>query len=136
MPTNIGRLKRRADFLRVARSGRKCATRGLVLQMAPTPLDTIVNPPCDLRIGFTVTKRVGNAVIRNRARRRLRAAANQVLQTRAIAGFDYVLIARQSTPTRPYDDLVEDMETAFMRLDPNRSERSSGRDRAGERARK
>ena len=98
--------------------------RGLVLQIAPIPADAKLAPHCDLRIGFTVTKRVGNAVVRNRARRRLRAAARQVFPSSARAGFDYVLIARHSTPIRPYRDLIGDMEAALMRLTPDRPGRS------------
>jgi ribonuclease P protein component len=130
MAATIGRLKRRADFLRVAGTGRKCAMRGLVLQIAPIPADTKLASHCDLRIGFTVTKRVGNAVVRNRARRRLRAAASKVFPTGALAGFDYVLIARHSTPIRAYQDLVADMEAALMRLNPKWPERSSEPDSA------
>ena len=135
MPTTIGRLKRRADFLRIARAGRKYATRGLVLQSAPTPNDVLV-PECDLRIGFTVTKRVGNAVVRNRARRRLRAAARTVFPSRATPGFDYVVIARQSTPIRAFSDLIGDMETALMRLNAVRSDPSSGQNKKAETKRK
>lgn len=123
MPMTAGRLKRRADFIRIARAGRKIVMRGLVLQSAPTPGNDL-DPKCDLRIGFTVTKRVGNAVVRNRARRMLRAAARSVFPSRAMAGYDYVLIARQSTPIRAFSDLVGDMERALMRLNADRSDLS------------
>jgi ribonuclease P protein component len=63
-----GRLKKRRDFLRVASRGRRAARPGLVLQAA-------AGDPGALRVGFTVTKKVGNAVVRNRARRRLKEAA-------------------------------------------------------------
>ena len=126
MPEIIGRLKRRTDYKRVAREGQKCAMRGLVLQAAPFVDDLEPTPDCDLRIGLTVTKRIGNAVVRNRARRRLRAAASEVFPTCARSGYDYVLIARQSTPVRPYRDLIGDMETALARLDRPLSKRSNG----------
>ena len=135
MPTTIGRLKRRADFLRIARAGNKCAVRGLVLQSAPTPSGDLA-PECDLRIGFTVTKRVGNAVVRNRARRRLRAVARSVFPSRATPGFDYVVIARQSTPIRAFSDLVGDMEKALMRLNADRSDLSSRPNQRAETTRK
>ena len=136
MAATIGRLRRRADFLRVARTGRKCAMRGLVLQIAPIPADTKLAPHCDLRIGFTVTKRVGNAVVRNRARRRLRAVARSVFPSRATPGFDYVVIARQSTPIRAFSDLVGDMEKALMRLNADRSDLSSRPNQRAETTRK
>ena len=126
MPEIIGRLKRRTDYKRVALEGQKCVMRGFVLQAAPFAADLSPTPDCDLRIGLTVTKRIGNAVVRNRARRRLRAAASEVFPTRARTGYDYVLIARQSTPVRPYHDLIGDMEMALARLDRPPSERSSG----------
>ena len=126
MPKIIGRLKRRTDYKRVAREGQKYAMRGLVLQAAPFTDDLKPRPDCDLRIGLTVTKRIGNAVVRNRARRRLRAAASEVFPACARSGYDYVLIARQCTPGRPYRDLIGDMETALARLDRPLSKRSNG----------
>ncbi len=124
MPTTIGRLKRRAEFRRVARTGKKLAMQCLVLQAAPFADGTTPEPECDLRIGLTVTKRIGNAVVRNRARRRLRAAAREVFPTCARAGYDYVLVARRTTPTRPYRELVGDMERALARLNHPQGPRS------------
>ena len=69
-----------------------------------------------IRIGFTVSKKVGHAVARNRARRRLRAAAAEVMPRRAAPGTDYVLIGRKGTLTRPYALLIDDLETALERL--------------------
>ena len=63
------RLKKRAEFLAVAGRGAKAPTPGLVMQLMPRADDA------PLRVGFTVTKKVGNAVVRNRAKRRMRAAA-------------------------------------------------------------
>ena len=107
----LERLKRRADFLRVADGRRKWVTPGLILQTlarAPNASDAI-------RVGFTATRKIGNAVVRNRARRRLRAAVADVMTRHAAAGFDYVLIARAETPKRPYAALIEDLETALRR---------------------
>ena len=67
------------------------------------------------RAGFTVTKRVGNSVVRNRVRRRLREAARLVLAERPIAGFDLVLIGREGTVARPFADLLADVERALVR---------------------
>ena len=104
----VSRLKTRADFLRLAR-GRKWAAPGLVLQMAPVEGD-------ETRAGFTVTKKIGNAVVRNRAKRRLREVARAVLPLYASAGCDYVLIAREATPDRPFASLVEDLKQALRKV--------------------
>lgn len=68
------------------------------------------------RVGFTASRRVGGAVTRNRARRRLRAVADSVLPARAAAGCDYVLIARRTTAARRFADLAADLEGALRRL--------------------
>ncbi|HEY7990975.1 MAG TPA: ribonuclease P protein component [Stellaceae bacterium] len=108
----LARLKRRAEFLRVAGSRRKWAAPGLVLQAAPSPDDASGTP----RIGFTASRKVGIAVERNRARRRLRAAVAATMPLHAAAGHDYVLIARAETVRRPYADLLGDLETGLKRL--------------------
>jgi ribonuclease P protein component len=111
--TALERLKRRADFLRVADGRRKWVTPGLILQtLARAPTD---DAPDAIRIGFTATRKIGNAVTRNRARRRLRAAAASVMARHAAPGFDYVLVARAETPKRPYAALIDDLETALRR---------------------
>ena len=123
MPPIVGRLKRRAEFRRVAREGKKLAMQGLVLQAAPMAADARLEPACDARLGLTVTRRIGGAVVRNRARRRLRAAAAEIFPSCARAGYDYVLIARRTTPTRPYRELVGDVEKALARLHRRRRPR-------------
>jgi ribonuclease P protein component len=77
--------------------------------MTPNPEDTGA-----LRVGFTTSRKVGNAVLRNRARRRLKAAAQKVLPLYAVPGNDYVLVARRETLTRPFDGLLCDLETALV----------------------
>ena len=117
-------LARRADFLRVAGSGAKWATAGLVLQACPRPRrasgegegEASVKTAPSLRIGFTASKKVGGAVVRNRARRRLRALAREILLTEAAPGYDYVVIARAETATRAYDQLRDDLRFALKRL--------------------
>jgi len=102
-------LTRRADFLACARA-RKHAMPGMIVQARPTGRD-------GARIGYTCSKKVGNAVRRNRAKRRLRAAARAVMPDRARPGWDYVLIGRAgATAERPFDALTRDLETALDML--------------------
>ena len=69
-----------------------------------------------MRLGFTASKKVGGAVIRNRARRRLKAAAAAIMPTQADPDLDYVLIARPETVTRPYAQLLTDLDQALRKL--------------------
>lgn len=103
------RLTRRAEFLRVAAKGKKAAMPGLVLQALSR------EDAAPARLGFTVTKKVGNAVIRNRARRRLREAARLVLREAPLGGVDLVLIGREGTLTRPFAALQDDLRAALGR---------------------
>ena len=118
MEAAVGRLKRRSDFLRIAALRRKWATPGVIVQVAPmTPAVSAPEAAPDQRIGFTCSKKVGNAVQRNRARRRLRAAAAAILPRHAARGLDFVLIGRPDTIHRPFDLLLRDLRTALKRLD-------------------
>lgn len=112
------RLKRRSDFLRVAGARRKWAAPGLVLQARHRKEDGGA-----ARVGFTASRKVGNAVTRNRARRRLRALAGKIIPAHARNGFDFVLIARASTVNRPFAALLEDLETALKRVGAWRNSR-------------
>ena len=115
----LGRLKSRADFLRVAAASRKCVRPGLILQTAPQPPhdDAGHKETHDVaRVGFTVTRKVGNAVQRNRARRRLRAAVREVMERGAQTGQDYVVIARRETLRRPFPELLADLSGALRKL--------------------
>jgi len=69
-----------------------------------------------VRLGFTATRRIGGAVVRNRAKRRLREAARALAPEHARAGCDYVFIARGGTTTRPWPRLLDDMKSALIRL--------------------
>ena len=114
----IGRLTRRAQFVAVAGSGRRVATPGLVLQIRAHDSRHF---PGDgegaVRVGFTASRKVGKAVTRNRARRRLRAAAAAVLPHHAMPGFDLVLIARhETTNARPFVALKADLVRALRRV--------------------
>lgn len=108
MARPLPRIAERRDFLHAAASGRKSAQPGLVLQAAHGRSE-------GFRIGFTATRKLGNAVIRNRARRRLRAAADRVLRADPPAGWDIVLIGRAGTLDRPFEALCEDLRRALAR---------------------
>lgn len=109
VPASLPRLKRRAEFLRVAGRGRKLPAPGLVLQVLRR------EDAGPVRLGFTVTKKVGNAVTRNRTRRRLREAARLVLAESPIAGVDLVLIGRDATRGRKFTALAADLRGALDR---------------------
>lgn len=132
----IERLRRRADFLRAARSGRKAAMRSLVLQARkrdaaePCPSgetgpssDTDTAQTDRIRIGFTVSRKVGNAVERNRARRRLREAVRARAAACARAGHDYVVIGRRAALTTPFARILSDLEAAFRKVHEKKPER-------------
>jgi ribonuclease P protein component len=114
--TRIGRLKRRAEFLAAARANRKWVAPGLVLQARANDASAIDS--ADIRLGFTASRKVGNAVARNRARRRLKAAAAEVLRETAVteAATDLVLIARPATVMRDYASLKEDFRRGLKKL--------------------
>jgi ribonuclease P protein component len=103
------RLKRRPEFLRVASKGRKAAVHGLVLQALPRDDGQIA------RLGFTVTKKVGNAVVRNRTRRRLKEAARLLFADDPVAGFDLVIIGRDGTRERDFAELTDDLRRALRK---------------------
>lgn len=107
----LGRLKKRSEFLHV-RKGKYKAKGGIVIQArasAAAEADTI-------RVGFTATKKIGNAVVRNRAKRRLREIARALLPKMGQKGMDYVFIARDSTVSRPYEALLDDARAALLSL--------------------
>lgn len=99
--------KRRAEFLRLASRGRKIVKPGFVMQVCAG------EAAADLRIGYTATKKLGNAVARNRARRRLKEAARLTLAGRALPGVELVLICRQETRTLPFAKLRANLDAAL-----------------------
>lgn len=105
-------LTARADFLRAAQAGRASAP-AFMLQARQRP----AGEGAGMRVGFTCSKKVGNAVARNRAKRRLREIARAVLPARGRDGWDYVLIGKAgATATHPYAALLTDLEAALARV--------------------
>ena len=112
--TRLPRLKSRAQFLRVAK-GRRAGAPGLVLQCrartAASGEEGLVP-----RVGFTVTRKVGNAVVRNRVKRRLRAVADEILPAQARPGYDYVIIGRSEAEARDFRALCGDLQRALVKV--------------------
>lgn len=105
-------LKNRRDFLACARA-RRWAAPGLIVQGRERPPGEAEG----IRVGYTCSKKVGGAVVRNRAKRRLRAAAAEILPVEGREGWDYVLIGRAgATVSRAFADLVGDLRTALGRV--------------------
>jgi ribonuclease P protein component len=107
-------IKKRADFL-AANRGSRVPKPAFVL-LGRMRLEGSRVPPDLVRFGLTVTRKAGNAVIRNRIRRRLRAIAGTVLGEGGQAGWDYVLIARDAARTRDFQLLRRDLESALEML--------------------
>ncbi len=103
-------LKKRADFLRAAKGVRR-VMGAVTLEICRTPDGEA--PAGAWRVGFTASRKIGNAVARNRAKRRLRAAASQLLPLLGRGGHDYVLVARANTGTRDWNALLTDVTTAL-----------------------
>lgn len=140
-------LRRRQEFLAVAASGFKWVRPGVVIQFLPdSQRDDDSHRDSDsikaqtsssglLRFGLTATKRMGNAVVRNRARRRLRAIAIDMLPQAPLPSGDYVLIAREGIVGRTHDELCEDVRTCLRHLARLVKEREqAGENKAGKTA--
>jgi ribonuclease P protein component len=118
-PPLLGRLIKRADFLAAAKSGLKFVKPSVVVQSRRRPAPELDQHPIDpglIRIGFTATKALGNAVVRNRVKRRLRAASAKLVPQYGLPGCDYVFIGREQAYKGSFDDLIRDMKHALKRL--------------------
>ncbi len=144
-PATPHRLKRRADFLRAA-AGKRFHGKAFTLQVAPqriaagpaavgeTGESGLSAPPP--RFGFTVTKKIGNAVVRNRIRRRLREAVRRLDPLPARAGHDYVMIARIEALKLPFTALHAELLRALDKIDAGkiRAQRPPGKSRRPDKA--
>lgn len=99
----IDTLRKRADFLAIAKTGQRGIAQSVTLQYRAQPESNMI------RVGFTATKKLGNAVVRNRSKRRLRAAIHEVLKEKPVAPCDIVLIAREGLAERDYPTLLQDL---------------------------
>jgi len=118
-------LRKRRDFLAAAKAER-AGVSAFLLQGRDR------GDGGEVRIGFTVTKKTGNAVVRNRIRRRLRAVARQVMGAAGRPGYDYVLVAREQALAAPFPSLLDDLDRALRKLhDPARPARKGPRRAAG-----
>ena len=111
--TRIFTFKKRKDFLRVAASF-YVATHNMVLQAALS-----LSQDNDFWVGYTATKKVGNAVHRNKSKRRLRAIVREVLVQYGLPYVDYVFIARNTTPYCHFEDLKNDVIYAIKKINKN-----------------
>ncbi|QCE33655.1 ribonuclease P protein component [Acetobacteraceae bacterium] len=99
-------LQKRSEFLRAAARGVKAVRHGVVIQAYPSALP--------VGVGFTVTRKLGNAVVRNRIRRRLRAAFQEVVKEVEVPAGDYVLIGRKTTDAEVFLKLVADIKSGVL----------------------
>ena len=115
-PVNkVTSLKKRRDFLRLRRAR---TYKGKLFSVSGGQDHA---PQSDTRIGYTVTSKLGNAVVRNRIKRRLRAVTASVLPEKGLRGFDYVVIARRAALRAEYADLINEFSTALDHIHKNGS---------------
>jgi len=112
------RILLRKDFVRVAKSGFYFKNNAIIVQCDTNNVDRF-------RVGFTASKKVGNAVVRNRCKRRMRAATEIVLTQFGVAGIDYVMIAKKATAEIEWDTLLESVHTAVIFLNRKISKKNA-----------
>jgi len=103
-------LRKRADFL-AANAGKRTTTPGFILLVRDRDDQDLT-----MRVGFTVTRKIGGAVIRNRMKRRFRALAREILPNAGFPGSDHVMIGRQRGIERSYGQLRDELSNALERL--------------------
>jgi ribonuclease P protein component len=128
------RLKRRTDF-RAAARGARAPAKAFVLQAVKRGgTDEGQIPPLAPRLGFTVSRQVGNAVERNRVKRRLREAVRLSPDDKFCAGHDYVLIGRRAALALPFGDMLRDLDAALHRVHGDAAQTGTGNERSPHRA--
>jgi len=109
--SGIEMLTARSDFLAIQSKGKRWVSKGMAIHVRKNELDHI-------RVGYTITKKVfKSAVKRNRVKRRLRAVAADVLSKNGQVGYDYILVGRHDTLTKPFDELVKDFKWCLRKLE-------------------
>jgi ribonuclease P protein component len=108
-------LKKRKEFVAITESGKRFVTPSFLLQISLAHAARDINKADVIRIGYTASKKVGNAVDRSRAKRRLRALVSAIMPV-ADATYDYVFVARTLILTRDFADLKKDLEGALKKL--------------------
>ena len=109
----IEHLKKRKDFIKIAHSKKKSIAKGLIIQASPRKL---IEKKFFIRVGFTITKKVGNAVVRNRIRRRLRSIFKQLIIQMGMPGWDYVIIARKAIINYSFNQIINDMKFVISNI--------------------
>ena len=122
--TKILTFKKRKDFLRVAR-GHYVATHNMVLQATHSLCEKK-----DFFVGYTATKKIGNAVIRNLSKRRLRAVARENLAQFGLSNVDYVFIAKKTTHSCDFEELKKDVVYAIKKINKNFSQNDENSNKA------
>lgn len=111
----VMRLQKRKDFLAIAAHKKRFILRDMIIQYQRRA-SFMEHPEDYVRVGFTVTKKQGSAVVRNRIKRRLREATRHLLPELAQAGHDYVFIAKTSYATCPFERILDDIRFAFSHI--------------------
>ena len=122
----ISVLAKRRDFLRIAGGRKKWVSNSMIVQVAEMPAQDDIDCSA-IRVGYTASKKVGNAVMRNRAKRRLREVVRHELWDKGEKGHDYVLIARTTTLGMPFEQLIRDFSWCLKRLNNSKDHIKGGK---------